>query len=270
MRPLDRRVAAFELDLQERLATRIEPCEFGTAFLNDAFPLKWDSNFLWVRSPLESLTAVALALDADQVFGTAGLVHRKVVVDDVEQGSRLAPGFESLGYEAERLVRMVHRRDPDRWPDRWNDEAAAEIDLGTFRPFLIEAFREADEGRYADHAEMLADFRHVLVERGGARFFVGRTDGEIAAGCELYELGDVAQIEDVYTLERFRGRGLARAVVLVAARAARVAGCEVVFLNADDGDWPKLLYEKLGFDEIGRFWSFVKPGDAIGVLQGRA
>ena len=33
----------------------------------------------------------------------------------------------------------------------------------------------------------------------------------------------------------------------------------MIFLIADDADWPKELYAKLGFDPIGRFWQFTKP-----------
>jgi hypothetical protein len=31
-----------------------------------------------------------------------------------------------------------------------------------------------------------------------------------------------------------------------------------VFLVADDADWPKDLYVRLGFDPVSRFWSFVR------------
>jgi ribosomal protein S18 acetylase RimI-like enzyme len=64
----------------------------------------------------------------------------------------------------------------------------------------------------------------------------------------------------VATLERFRGRGIARAVVLAAADAARAAGNDLVFLCADTQDWPIELYRRLGFDEIGSEWNFGRPG----------
>ena len=69
----------------------------------------------------------------------------------------------------------------------------------------------------------------------------------------------VAELDDVHTLERFRGRGIARGVVGRAAREARDEGADLVFLIADDADWPKDLYAKLGFDPVGRFWQFTKP-----------
>ena len=54
------------------------------------------------------------------------------------------------------------------------------------------------------------------------------------------------------TLSEHRGKGLASAVVLRAAAAAREAGADFVFLVADSDDWPQKLYERLGFDPIGR------------------
>jgi GNAT superfamily N-acetyltransferase len=149
----------------------------------------------------------------------------------------------------------------EREPDRWNDDQAEEVDAATIGPFLVEVNREADGGAHAREAEMLANFRNVLAERGGARFFVCRRAGRIVAVSELYVVDDVAKVEAVYTLEVFRGLGLGRAVVLAGVRAALGAGCDLVFLNADDDDWPKMLYGKLGFDEVARFWSFVKASE---------
>ena len=105
----------------------------------------------------------------------------------------------------------------------------------------------------------LADFRNELEHRAGARFFCARVGGEIVSVCELYLDGEVAQIEDVNTLEEFRDRGLGRAVVQAAIDAAVSRVSELVFIHALEDDWPKQLYAKLGFDPIGHVWSFVRP-----------
>ena len=55
-----------------------------------------------------------------------------------------------------------------------------------------------------------------------------------------------------------RGRGLARAVVLRAIEASRLAQHELTFLVADEDDWPRRLYERLGFETIGRVHYFAK------------
>ncbi len=248
------RIVAFERELVPRISTRSEACRFGTAWFHEGFPRRWDSNFVWVDAALEGVSAEDLAADADDVLGRAGLEHRTIWVVDIVHGERLAPGFVELGYGVDRGVVMAHLREPDHW----NDDVAEEVGLEEMKGFYRETNALADDGRYADVAEVLAAFHDVLAEHAGARFFGARVDGRVVAGCELYRLGDVAQIEDVATFEAHRGRGLARAVVLAAVRAAREDGADLVFLGADDEDWPKHLYAKLGFDEVGRFIDFVK------------
>ena len=56
-----------------------------------------------------------------------------------------------------------------------------------------------------------------------------------------------------------RGRGYAKAVVLGAIAEARRAGAEFVCLVADANDWPKELYRRLGFDELGHYTKFFAP-----------
>ena len=105
---------------------------------------------------------------------------------------------------------------------------------------------------------MLADFRTVAAARAGTRFFAVELDGVIAAYCELYLHAGAAQVEDVNTLEAWRNRGAGRAVVLAAVAAARAAGADLVWLVADADDWPKGLYEKLGFEPLATSWQFTK------------
>jgi len=249
------RIDAFERALLERLSTRTRSMPFGTAYFHDDFPRRYDSNFVLVDASLAGVGPDALAAELDRV--QVGLAHRHLYLTDADDGFRLFPGLVGLGYQGERLVTMVQAREPDRR----SDGLAEESDAGEIGPFLVRVNSEADGGRHAAEAEMLSAFRYVLAERVRARFFVVRDGAEIVAIAELYAIGDVAQVEAVFTLEAYRGRGFGRAVVLAAADAAREAGADLVFLNADDDDWPKELYRKLGFDEFRRFWSFVKaPG----------
>ena len=248
------RIHAFERALQGRLATRTARARFGTAYLNERFPRRWHSNFLWVDRALGAVTAQELAADVDDVFGRAGLDHRVIWVEDAVQGDRLTPGLEALGYETERNVVMVQAREPDRW----TDHRAEEIDLPAATTFAVASNLESPDTEDPADARMLAGFKGELLRRVGARFFGARDGGEIVAGCDLYRIGDVAQIEDVFTLTAHRGGGLARAAVLAAVRAARDAGADLLFLGADDEDWPKHLYAKLGFDVVGRSVDFLR------------
>jgi GNAT superfamily N-acetyltransferase len=150
---------------------------------------------------------------------------------------------------------MALRRDPDRAGDL---EAVEELDADGARPFLVEIYRRELTDAEPQLAERFADFRRVVQEAGNGRFFAQRVEGRLAGLCELYLVDGVAQVEHVDTLEEFRGRAIARNVVLRAVHEARAAGADLVVIGADLEDWPLQLYRRFGFDEIGRTWAFTK------------
>jgi len=234
-------------------SSRTEPWRYGTALYQDDLPKRWDSNFLRVERPVHDVNAADLATIADDLF--AHLDHREVVVDDQDEGARLAPGFADLGYEVDRLLWMSLRRELDRA----SSVLAREVGIEEARPLLIEANQESHGGMAPDAARMLADFDGLAVERAGARFFIAELDERPAAMCSLYLHEAAAEIDAVHTLSRFRNRGGARAVVTAAIDAAHGAGADLVWLIADANDWPKELYRKLGFDAVGGCWQFTKP-----------
>lgn len=252
------RTLAFERELVASVSTRLVPFTRGTAYLNDGYPERWDSNFLWVDDV--DTDAGELVAEADRVLGEAGLAHREIRIDDDAYGGSVASGLAGSGYGGDRLVVMALRRPADRPA---SSAAAEEVDLATLRPALEIVLRREPWATTEEIVRALADFRGELERHAGARFFCARIDGEIAGMCELYVRGAIAQIEDVNTLEEFRDRGLARAVVLRAADEALVGGAGLVFLHALDDDWPKELYAKLGFDPIGHVWSFVRPSSSV-------
>jgi GNAT superfamily N-acetyltransferase len=246
------RTVAFERDVMRRTSTRAEPFAHGTVYLNEDLPCRYGSNLLWV-----DLTAAPaadeLVRESDRILGGAGLGHRKVNVSG-RLGRSLAPRFLELGWSADHLVTMMLERPADRPPA----VEVRELGFGAVRPLLDKGVRRAEPTVPDRCVDQLVEHKRVLEEFVGARFFVARVDGRDAGVCEMYTTGGIAQIEDVETLEEFRSRGAARAVVLSAAAAARDEGAALVFLVADDDDWPKHLYARLGFDPIGESWEFVR------------
>ncbi len=244
------RIRAMRRWIDDATATRVIPWRFGTAVFTDDFPGRYDSNFLRVERPLDGLAAADLAAEADAV--QAALGHRELQMDDTTEGARLAPGFAELGYECDRLLWMVQRTPADAGP-----VPVREVDATTLQPTLV-ASNRSFPGMSDGDAEMLAAFRRVSQERAGTRFFAAELDGKIAGYCELYLHDDVAQVEDVNTLERFRRRGAGGSLVRAASAAAREAGADLVWLLADAEDWPKGLYGALGFEAIGTSWQFTR------------
>jgi GNAT superfamily N-acetyltransferase len=154
---------------------------------------------------------------------------------------------------------MVHRRAPDR-PSKGID--VRELDLGE-QHACAELWLQRDTASHSpDVIRQLCDSKRVWAEAVLTRFFAAFVDGEPASMCDLALAPPIGEIEDVRTLEQHRGRGLARAVVLRAVAEAKAAGCDLVFLVAEDDDWPKEVYRKLGFDPVGRTFVFVRKPKA--------
>jgi ribosomal protein S18 acetylase RimI-like enzyme len=219
----------------------------GTAFYDHEIPLRLDSNYLRVEQQAEPEDALAEA---------QRLERRMVVVPDAELGERLAPFFADRGWLVRRHVLMAQHREPDRTADLSRIEEVEEAEL---RPPRQRVVAGEPWGKPEVMAQLFAA-KHRIGERVRARFFALKVDGEVASYTDLYQDGSEAQVEDVGTLPEHRERGYATAVVLAAIAAARTEGAEFVFLIADLEDWPKELYRKLGFDELGYFVKFVSPG----------
>lgn len=249
------RVVSFDKAWEDELCTHSEPFEWGRALFHSGFPDVYDLNFLRVERATPETSVSALADEAERIQGGAGLRHRKVRVAEETLGRSLEGGFKQLGWRPERTVVMAHRREPDR---REEAGSAACIDLDEMRVARELSLRQDTEQKSESEIHQLVECARLVEERIGARFYGARAGDEIASSCELYSDGATAQIEAVITLEQHRNKGLARAVVLAALDDAVAEGHDLVFLVADDEDWPQELYRKLGFDPIGRpFCDFI-------------
>ena len=250
------RCLEFITGLADRAATVKEPSRYGVAHVNPDLPSVWSRNYLFANENLDGATADLLAAETDRIFGGVGVRHRKVELTDAEAGDRLEPGFRKLGWDSECDVIMVARRDPDRPVDT---SLVDEVGLDELAAAWANGWRAEPRIENEDVVRQLVDNRRVMAAAVDTRFFAARVDGQIGSYCELYFDDRTGQIEDVLTLEPFRNRGLARATVSRALGESRAAGHDLTFLIADRDDWPKQLYAKLGFDEIGRIWEFIRP-----------
>jgi ribosomal protein S18 acetylase RimI-like enzyme len=245
------RIVGFCRYLDERCSERIFSSFLATALLCESLPLVYDRNFLRVEDA--GASANELAPLADRIFGASGMSHRKVVADSSEIGERLAPQFESMGWKVERAVVMVHSGSVEEEQLPLVAEVASEEML----PFWEEENRES----HPESEELVGQLtqQNLLVERCiDCQYFARRLDGRVASGCQLYSRGGTAQIEAVGTLSKYRNQGLASSVVRRAVSEAFTSGHDLVWLMADETDWPKALYAKLGFSPIGRFYDFTR------------
>ncbi|MBW3592896.1 MAG: GNAT family N-acetyltransferase [Actinobacteria bacterium] len=249
------RALAFEEGVRERAVDHVEPVPYGYALHTPSLPRVWDLNNLRVDRG-DGLSARALAADADRLQGAAGLAHRRVAILDEALGGRLAEEFASLCWRADRYLYMVRRRPPERDADLTR---VVEVPWEAIEPVRDATIREGRRGYDAETVRQLREATVRFTRAGNARHFAVLAEGKVVTAADLYSDGATAQVEDVVTVPEHRGRGHAAAVILRAVAEAQAAGHDFVFLTADDNDWPKHLYRRLGFDEVGRKWAFLKP-----------
>jgi ribosomal protein S18 acetylase RimI-like enzyme len=237
---------------------RVERRDWGELVVTSSLPIVWDANFAildrWDGTPAE------LHAELDAAQAELGFEHRKTVILDEELAARVWPALAEPDWPLhDRFAVMAHRRAPDRPADTASVE---ELDLDAFG-----AVHEAilSEGPHAGDLELARQLDALLgriADVVETRAFGVVADGAPVAGACLYRDGPVAQVEDVATVPAHRNRGHARAVVLRCVEEARAAGAELVFLVANDGDWPKELYAKLGFDLVAFEHMAGRPGQA--------
>jgi ribosomal protein S18 acetylase RimI-like enzyme len=249
------RVQRFEREVEMAGSQNVDS-PFGVAVIEPELPRRHDSNYLLAERVPIGAGAQDLAAEAERILGGAGLAHRAVFTFDEALGARLEPEFRELGWNVRRHIWMAQLRAPGREADLSIVEEVGEADLRPGRTAEIIRYPWGTE----EVAEQLLDAKLLLGERAETRFFGVRAGGEIVSWADLYVAQGVGQVEDVATKEEHRGKGYATAVVLRAAGEARAAGADLVFLVADEDDWPKKLYERLGFDTIGRLTKFFLTG----------
>ena len=225
---------------------RTERSSVGTAVYDDAVPRRLDSNFLHVQGEA----------DAETVLAEAGRLERRMIhVPDSELGEQLVPFFKERHWLVRRHVVMAQLREPER-------EADLSLVTQVEEPMLRAARHQVVTGQPWAKPEVMEQLfagKELIGRRVRARYFAVVLDGRVVSYTDLYQDGADAQVEDVGTLHEHRERGYASAVVLAAIETARADGAEFVFLIADLEDWPKELYRRLGFDELGYFVKFIAP-----------
>jgi ribosomal protein S18 acetylase RimI-like enzyme len=234
------------LDRADMAGEREERSPVGTAVFDDRVPRRLDCNFLRVEREA----------DPETVRSEAGRLRRRMIhVPDAELGERLVPYFRHRDWLVRRHVLMAQLREPEREADL---SLVSEVE----EPALRAARHQVVTGQPWARPEVMAELfagKELIGQRARARYFAVVLDGQVVSYTDLYQDDADAQIEDVGTLHEHRGRGYASAVVLKAIAEARADGAEFVFLVADLEDWPKELYRRLGFDELGYFVKLVAP-----------
>jgi len=233
------RIHAFRAALQDAAAEQRIPATHGIGLFAPSVREVYDMNYVRAEQPAP---AAELIDDAERLM--EDYFHKRVILERAD--ARTATGFRAHGWTVVPHLIMAHTREPDR---RVDTSMVREVSFDE----LADSRREVTVGEpWGDDeiSSLLDDAKRLIMRAVPTRFFAAFADDEIAGYCEVRSDGQVAQIEDVNTLVRFRGRGLGRAVVQHAIDEAHAIS-DLVYLEALADDWPRELYAKLGFDVVG-------------------
>ncbi len=227
------------------LTDEIRPVGPGWVARSRSLPLVWSLNQLRITEPTTFAAASALA-DED----LAGLPYRHIVVEDEPTAARLEGSFRTAGWTVDREVLMALAEPPDRVVDTGSVVALSEEQmLALMRRWLA----EERPGISAAGLDQVEEYNRregrMWNER---RLGIADRDHRPTAITKLRVDRTIAWVEDVYTVPEARGRGHARALVSHATALAESEQCRVTFIIADDNDWPKNLYGRVGFRPVGR------------------
>lgn len=236
----------FELALDLEVSDEVVARDWGRAFLCPTLPLVWDLN--WILIERAGMTAEEVIAAADEALGPFD--HRTVAIRGEAEGTRLAAEFEDVpGWEVESTIYMVWRGEANRSPQGEVRQTRL-ADCEDLRRELIRNGLPPESAKPAETTEQLLEMDRRFAAASGDRWFVAPAQ-EPASACCLLAGGGIGQVEEVGTLPAARGRGLAQAAILAAVAASQEAGHRATFLGADADDWPRLMYEKLGFETCG-------------------
>jgi GNAT superfamily N-acetyltransferase len=241
------RLLDFELELDERANEEVVAYDWGRAFLSPSLPLAWDAN--WALIERAGMTAAEVIAAADESL--AAYEHRAIAIGDETEGTKLAPEIAAIpGWEAEENLYMLWRGDGGGLRSNSDVLETPLSGCEDLRRELIRGELPADLDKLEETTDQLLEMGRRCGGASGDRWFVAPPEQPASACCLLSGDG-IGQVEDVGTLASARRQGLAKAAIQGALAASREAGHEHTFIVADADDWPRLLYEKLGFEPCG-------------------
>jgi GNAT superfamily N-acetyltransferase len=129
--------------------------------------------------------------------------------------------------------------------------------------------REVEQALDLVHSPAPADLRELignaerflpLLRAAGAHVYLARCEGEPACCAAAFDHAGDCSIQMVVTVERFRRRGLATALVGHALRQARERGC--ISSSLQSTPMAEGMYAALGFRPLGRYVEWQHRGGA--------
>jgi ribosomal protein S18 acetylase RimI-like enzyme len=236
-----REVLAWLEETARRRSSSVRTVPGGFVVRHRDYPGAHDHNRLFITGPVD---ADELAAVADRELADAA--HRLIHIHDLDVAERVGPRLVELGYERnDDLVLVAQTTQPRR------DVEVVELDLDER---IAVATAEWQTEQSPDVARQLGERIRTIGAAAETTFLAVRSaDGDVVAHVDLYIRDGYAQIEELMTAPAARGRGFGSALVVDAMHRA---GGNRVFIVADMDEWPKEMYRRLGFADLGVIATF--------------
>ena len=248
------RARALDVSLRTRRAARVLDLPGGVAVMDPAFPHSREDNRLLLTGPagadeVEALSA-AVADEAGWATEAVTLLHgdaEPVAAELVRRGWDVATSLVMACWAPFPTgpagpAEVVPQSDVHPlWDRSWRAGLAPE------EPDLAEVVRQLIGREHRN--DRVVRVTDVAV----------RAAGRVVTAAQVRVDGATASLESVVSRPAARRRGYGNAVLARALDVARGAGCDLVVLDAADGDWPRHWYGRHGFTPVGRTWDAVRP-----------
>ncbi|HSJ46878.1 MAG TPA: GNAT family N-acetyltransferase [Euzebyales bacterium] len=258
---LHERLAGWHVRVRTAMASQRLDLPFAVCIITDDLPGVYDLNLMVVTA---HVPPAVLLRSIEQVAASAGWRHRRVEVDSPSIADRLRAPLTAAGYTEERFVTMALTGAPsptvagDGRASRPTAVVAVDAQIDLTRAVTAQEPR-ADSDELIDQ---MAERERRLARVAGGRVVLA-PPGTPVSRCLLLEEpgGGLVEIDAVSTLADHRSQGWSDAVMRRALAEAHARGAEHVVLVADDADWPRTWYQRLGFTTVGRSWAFRRSPD---------
>lgn len=250
------RLSAWHVRVRAAMASQRLDLPFAVCVITADLPDVHDLNLVHVTA---HVPPSVLVRSIDRLAATAGWRHRRIEVDSPVIADGLRQPLTAAGYTEERFVTMVLT----------DDAAAAGADRGRMRrPSAVVdvetqiglSRRVTAEQPWADRDELveqMVERERRLARLTDATVVIAPPDAPVSRCLLLVDPDSrLVEIDAVSTLVDHRGQGWSNAVMRRAIADACAGGAAHVVLVADDADWPKTWYRRLGFTTVGRSSTF--------------
>lgn len=252
---LHERLTEWHLRVRAAMASQRLDLPFAVCVITEDLSSVHDLNLMSVTS---QVPPAVLLRSIERIASTAGWRHRRIEVDSPAVADRLRGPLTDAGYTEERFVTMALTGAPP--PPVVSDGRASRPTAVVDVDDQIELARAVSAQQpwaiSTDLVEQMVERERRLARVTRCRVVVAPPDAPVSR-CLLFEEpgGGLLEIDAVSTLSDHRGQRWSDAVVRRAIAVGREQEAHVV-LVADDADWPKTWYGRLGFTVVGRSWAF--------------